>query len=220
MAKKGVYRSEEWVESSFQTLKALESVGTRFVLENLSAFRDLGGPCVFVANHMSTLETFVLPCIIQPFCDVTFIVKTSLVEMPVFRHVMRSRDPILVGRDSPRQDLVTVLEEGTKRLERNISVIVFPQTTRSPLLDKAKFNSIGVKLARRAGAPIVPVALKTDAWGCGRFLKEFGKVDPSKTAQFCFGEPIRVTGAGKEEHEAVFQFIKSKVESFQREEVA
>jgi len=37
----------------------------------------LPSACVFIGNHMSILETFVLPCLIQPHRDVTFVVKES-----------------------------------------------------------------------------------------------------------------------------------------------
>jgi len=84
---------------------------------------------------MSILETFVLPCLIQPHRDVTFVVKESLITYPLFGQVMRSRQPVVVGRDNPREDLKTVLEEGQKRLEANISIIIFPQTTRSVEFD-------------------------------------------------------------------------------------
>jgi 1-acyl-sn-glycerol-3-phosphate acyltransferase len=40
---------------------------------------------------MSTLETFVLPYLIAPHRPMTFVVKKSLVEYPVFKHVMRAR---------------------------------------------------------------------------------------------------------------------------------
>ena len=63
---------------------------------------------------MSALETFVLPCIIEPFKDTTFVVKQSLIDYPVFKYVMRSRNPIAVGRTNPRDDLKAVLDGGKR----------------------------------------------------------------------------------------------------------
>ena len=163
---------------------------------------------------MSTLETFVLPCIIQPYRDVTFIVKRELIEYPVFKHVMIHRDPIVVGRVNPRDDLKAVLEGGEERLGRNISIIVFPQTTRKVEFDTKQFNTIGVKLAKRAGVPVVPFALKTNAWGNGKRIKEFGKIDPTRPIHICFGEPLTVSGGGREEHEFIIQFVTSKLKEW------
>jgi 1-acyl-sn-glycerol-3-phosphate acyltransferase len=178
--------------------------------------RRLEGPTVFIGNHMSTLETMILPCIIQPVREVTFVVKKSLITMPVFGPVMRSRDPIVVGRVNPREDLRTVLEDGTRKLRAGRSVIVFPQSTRSLVFNPDEFNTLGIKLASRAGVPVVPFALKTDAWGIGRIMKEFGRIDRSKKVRFAFGAPMRIAGRGTEEHEAVVQFIREKLEEWAR----
>lgn len=214
LAKRGRYGSADWIGSSLNTIKALESVGGRFEIENMHAIRRLDSAGVFIANHMSVLETFVLPCLIQPYIDVTFVVKESLIEYPFFKHVMRSRNPVVVGRANPRQDLRTVLDGGRKLLERNISVVIFPQTTRSVDFEPAHFNTLGVKLALRANMPIVPIALKTDAWGLGRKLKDFGRIHPEKTVHFCFGEPLKAVGSGKEAHRQVVDFIRGKLQEW------
>ena len=216
---KGVYTDESWIQSSLDTLRALEAVGGRFDLQNLAVPRELESPCVFVGNHMSILETFVLSCLIQPHRDVTFIVKESLINYPFFKHVMRSRNPIVVGRDDPRQDLRTVLREGQNRLNADISVIIFPQTTRSSKFDHKKFNSLGVKLAKRSEVPVIPVALKTDAWGIGRRFKDVGKIQPAKPVRICFGEPLQITGSGKEEQKVIVDFITSKLDAWQKRDV-
>jgi len=211
LAKKGAYRDEDWVRSSRSIVDLLEMVGVSLEMENISAISGLDSPCVFVGNHMSVLETFVLPYIIQPHVKFTFVVKKSLIDYPVFKHVMRSRDPIVVGRTNPREDLKAVMEGGLKRLNDGTSVLIFPQTTRTTELDPKAFNTIGIKLAKRAGVPVIPFALKTDAWGIGRWIKDFGKIDPSKQVSFWFGNPIAIDGKGKDEHESILQFILDKL---------
>jgi 1-acyl-sn-glycerol-3-phosphate acyltransferase len=208
IAKHGRYDDAAWNRSSLEILRALEEVGIRLEIEGADHFAGLAGPCVFIGNHMSTLETFVLPSVVMTAKRVTFVVKRSLVEYPVFGHVMRSRDPIVVGRTNPRDDLKAVLEGGLERLRGGVSIIVFPQRTRTPVFDPASFNSIGVKLAKRAQVPVVPLALKTDAWGNGRLVKDVGTIDPAKEVHFAFGPPLRVAGSGAEEQQAVVEFIR------------
>ncbi|MGB5717876.1 MAG: lysophospholipid acyltransferase family protein [Gammaproteobacteria bacterium] len=220
LAKRGIYKDNQWIRSSYHTVKALESVGGNFKIENANVFRELKTACVFVSNHMSVLETFVLPCLIQPSRDVTFVVKKSLIDYPFFKWVMRSRHPIVVGRENPREDLRAVLEQGQRRLKNNISVIIFPQTTRSEIFDPKAFNTLGVKLALRGNVPVVPVALKTDAWGIGRKYKDFGKIEPAKRVHFCFGEPIHVKGSGKNEHKVIVDYITGKINAWQAEQTA
>jgi 1-acyl-sn-glycerol-3-phosphate acyltransferase len=214
LAERGVYTNERWIQSSLDTVDALESVGGSFNLRGLTACRRRNAPCVFVGNHMSVLETFVLPCLIVPYLPVTFVVKESLIAYPFFKHVMRSRDPIVVDRRNPRENLKTVLTEGRKLLDKNISVVIFPQTTRGRRFDPKKFNTLGIKLARRAGVPVIPFALKTDAWGLGKRIKDFGEIDPRKPVRISFGEPMRIQGAGKEEHQFIIQFISRHLDAW------
>jgi 1-acyl-sn-glycerol-3-phosphate acyltransferase len=211
LAQKGLYDNQCWIDSSLTTIRALEAVGGRFEVLGLENVRGLKSPAVFIGNHMSILETFVLPCLIQPIQDVTFVVKESLITYPFFGHVMRNRNPVVVGRENPREDLRLVLEEGRKRLEANISVVIFPQTTRSVEFDPGKFNSLGIKLAKRGNVPAVPFALKTDAWALGKRIKDFGPIRPEKTVHIRFGEPLAVQGGGKEEHNRVVEFIQTNL---------
>ena len=131
---------------------------------------------------------------------------------------MRSRDPIVVGRVNPREDLSAVLDGGVERLRKGISIIVFPQSTRSSVFDARHFNSIGVKLARKAGVPIVPVALKTDAWGQGKKIKELGPVKAGMAVRYRFARPMRVRGQGKEEHAAICEYISSTLAAWQEQD--
>lgn len=216
-AKRGDYDTKEWCRSSLATLHALEQVGVRLVITGIDNFRSLEGPCVFIGNHMSTLETFVLPVLIAPIKDATFVVKQSLVEYPVFKYVMRSRNPITVGRSNPRDDLRAVLDGGVERLKAGMSIIIFPQTTRTPAFDKEQFNTIGIKLAKRAGVPAVPIALRTDAWGNGKYFKDFGRIDPARTVHFAFGKPLVIKDRGNEEHEQIIEFITGKLDEWARE---
>jgi 1-acyl-sn-glycerol-3-phosphate acyltransferase len=213
-AKRGKYPTSAWSSSSLETLRALESIGVSIEIAGVENFTRLTEPCVFIGNHMSTLETFVLPTIIAPFKDVTFVVKQSLVDYPVFKHIMRSRDPITVGRENPRDDLKAVLDGGAERLKAGRSIIVFPQTTRRLVFDPAEFNTIGIKLAKKAGVPVVPIALKTDAWGNGKWLKDYGKIDPSKKVHFEFGQPLWIKDRGNEEHEQVIAFIAERLKKW------
>lgn len=217
MARRGKYDDLQWSLSSRQVLRALESVGVRAEFTGTEHIRRLETPCVFIGNHMSMLETMVLPGIIQPIQLVTFVVKTSLLEYPFFRHVMRSRDPIAVSRDNPREDFKAVMQGGTERLQRGISIVVFPQTTRSLTFDPREFNTIGLKLAQRADVPVVPIALKTDAWGNGKRFKDLGPIDPSKMVHIAFGPPIAIRGRGHEQHQEIIKFIETKLSEWSDE---
>ncbi len=215
MAKRGVYDSEAWRSSSVDVMRALEKAGCQIEVEGADNLRDAGGACLIIGNHMSMMETVLLPAIVVPYNDATFVVKQSLVDYPVFKHVMRSRDPITVTRDNPRADLKAMLTGGSQKLASGVSLIVFPQTSRTAGFDPEQFNSIGTMLARRAEATIVPLAVKTDAWCNGSWLKDFGRIDPSRKVHFAFGKPMRVSDRGDEEHLAIIEFITTQLRRWQ-----
>lgn len=213
-AKKGLYDDSAWVGSSYQVVKALEKIGVCIEVSGVENLREAEGPIIIIGNHMSMMETLLLPGIVGPIKEVTFVVKESLLDYPVFKYIMRSRDPIALTRTNPRQDLKTILTEGVDRLEKSISIIVFPQTTRAHRFDPAQMSSIGVKLAKKAGVTVVPLALKTDCWENGKRFKDFGRINVKKTAYFTFGAPLVVSGKGDEEQNQINTFIRSQLDKW------
>lgn len=209
-AVKGKYDSVHWYDSSVDVRESLERAGLKMHFTGMDNLRKTEGPAVFVSNHMSTLETVVLPSIIQPVKKVLFVIKEELTKYPVFGPVAAAREPILVGRENPREDLKIVLEEGSKKLQEGKSIIIFPQKTRSDSFLTETFNSLGNKLAKRNNVPVIPIALITNAWGNGKYIKEAGKIDPSKTVHIAFGQPLFITGNGTEEHQKIIDFISAK----------
>ncbi|NLB56701.1 MAG: 1-acyl-sn-glycerol-3-phosphate acyltransferase [Lentisphaerae bacterium] len=214
VARQKKYGYAEWANSSIDIMKALESVGVHLEITGIENLANLDTPCVIIGNHMSMLETMALPGIVQPVKTVTFVVKESLLTYPVFSHIMRSRNPIAVTRDNPREDFKAVMEGGKERLANGISIIVFPQTTRAKSFDPNEFNSIGIKLAQRAKVPVVPLALKTDAWENGLLFKDFGRIVPKRKVHFSFGVPITIDGNASGVHQQVIDFIENRLETW------
>ena len=147
-ARRGRLTNTRLVEGSHALRRSLEAVGVRFEVSGVEGVDWSNGPFVFAANHMSAMETQILPSILSPAAPCTFVVKSSLMGYPVFGAVLKAFDPIVVERADPRADLRQVLHEGGKRLAAGMSVIVFPQAHRTEAFDRKGFNTIGVRLAR------------------------------------------------------------------------
>ena len=209
---KGNYDTRAWALSSYEVFQLIENCGGRFEITGLNNIRQSQKPIVFISNHMSTLETMVFPCIIAPITDeATFVVKNSLVEHPFFGPIMRSRNPIVVNRKNARDDFRTVMNKGQEYLSQGRSVIIFPQSTRRVKFNPKEFNSLGVKLAKKAGVSVIPVAIKTDFWGNGKLIKDLGPIHREKPIKMKFGEPILIEGSGKEENLKIIEFISSNL---------
>jgi len=210
-ANKGKYNYKELVIDGLKILDMMRDVGCKVTIKGKENLKNLKPPCVFIANHMSTLETLVLPGVIGEEFRVTFVVKSSLLKYPFFGKILSALNPIPVSRKNPKEDYKIVMQEGLKRLQEGISVIVFPQATRESIFDPSKFNTLGIKLSKKANVPAVPVALRTDAWGIGRIFKDFGKIDPSKPVCFFIGKPLYIEDKGLKEHLQIIEFIEQSL---------
>lgn len=208
--KKGKFSNESWCDSSYSVFETLEGCGGKLHIRGLNNILAIQGPAVFIGNHMSTLETMILPGLICPKKPSSFIVKESLIKSPLFGLILRAAQSIVVTRTDPIKDFKIVMNDGVKILESGRSVIVFPQKTRGQF-DPKEFNSMGVKLAKKANAPVIPIALKTDFWGNGKAIKSFGRLNRKNEIYFEFGKPIKITGNGKEEQQRIIDFIKDKL---------
>ena len=211
VARRGNLDNERWAWFSHKILRIVESVGGKVNISGLEAVSHQQGPLVYIANHMSLLETLILPGIALAFNKVTFVIKEELRHYPVIRHIMIALKLIAVSRQNPREDLKVVLREGHKFILDGGSVIIFPQATRSVEFDVEAFNTLGVKLASRAGVPVVPVAVKTDFQSNGKLIKDMGPINPEKPLYFKFGEPVVVEGKGRQTHEHVVEFISQNL---------
>ena len=217
MAKKDLYDTAAWAKSSYDIFKLIESVGGRFSLTGLDNIKNCEGAVIFVSNHMSILETMIFPCIIAPRKDTTFVVKDNLINYPVFGAIMQSRNPIVVSRSNSRQDLVNVMTKGQELLANGMSIVIFPQSTRNTEFKPEEFNSLAVKLAGKANVPVIPVAIKTDFWTNGKYLKDFGAIHRNRTIHMAFGEPLPIIGNGKKEHKKIVDFIAGHLVEWNKE---
>ncbi len=205
----GSFNTATWSRAAMDCFRLMETCGGIFNITGLDQPRSIDGPVVFIANHMSTMETLILPALVFPEKNAVFVVKQQLRDLPLFGPYVQ--DCIAVTRKNPADDFKQVMTRGAEKIARGFSVIIFPQATRSTVFNPEKFNTLGIKLARRAGVPVVPVALKTDFWGTGTLVKDFGPINTGRTIHIEYGQPINVSGAGKNEHEQVVTFIKDRL---------
>lgn len=117
-------------------------------------------PCIVVANHQSFFDAFCMGAL--PIYDLAFVVRAWPFRIPCYGAYM------LLGEylNSEHLSAEEFLARGKERLARGISLIIFPEGTRSATGNPGRFHSGAFTLAVDSGVPIVPVCIH----GTGRFL--------------------------------------------------
>src|SRR5690606_5770858 len=72
-------------------------------------------PCVILAKHQSTWETFFLSAYFEPLSQV---VKRELLFVPFFGWALAAMKPIAIDRDNPKAALKQLAKQGQARLEQ------------------------------------------------------------------------------------------------------
>ena len=208
--------TDKWAHFCFVSLQKAEAFGTKVTFDGWEKRRDYKGPVVYLCNHMSTLETILLPFTLLTFEPFNVVVKASLSHLPGLERAAAHMGLVPIGRKSPREDLMTIFKVGCERIAQGISFLIFAQGTRQPVFARKGWSSIGAKLAEKAGIPVMPIAVKTDIQptrpdGKG-WLKDFGTVDPSKDIRVRCG-PV-LTGTSREMNTASFDWIKAQLDEW------
>ena len=198
----------DYVEHCGGVLRAVEATGGRVEIFDLGHIpRE---PVVFVGNHISTLETLVLGHILRDHGMISFVIKENLMKYPYFKDILRELKCITVTRTQPARDLKAILRKGPELLKQGISVVVFPQRTRGAFHPE-EFNYIGCMLAKRAGVPVVPLALDTRFWWKGKLISDLGPLRRKIPVRFAFGEPLTLGSDAKEVHRQCVDFIGERL---------
>lgn len=151
---------------------------------------DPGQAYIFMANHQSNIDIPVLVQALAPF-QLRWMAKRELLRVPFFGWALWASRHILVKRARSR-DLVAAMDSACERLTQGISVVVFPEGTRSTDGQLLPFKRGGFRLAERAGVPIVPATIK----GSGALMKRGDwRLRPGEV-EVVIGDAIPPDGAG------------------------
>ncbi len=121
-------------------------------LENL----DVDGSCILMPNHQSNFDIPVLlGCLPIQF---RWLAKAELFKIPIFGRGMRGCGYISIDR-SNRKSAFQSLAEAAAKIRNGVSVLIFPEGTRSWDGRILPFKKGGFVLSVDAGVPIVPIVI-------------------------------------------------------------
>ncbi len=123
-------------------------------LEKLNPSRQY----IFIVNHQSNVD---IPILLQslPRFQLRWIAKKELLWVPFFGWALWATKHIIVDRANP-MNAVKSLRLAKERIAAGISVVVFPEGTRSRDGQLLRFKKGGFLLAVETNTEIVPVTIK------------------------------------------------------------
>lgn len=112
-------------------------------------------PVVFMINHQSNWETIFMPTLHHKN---KWVLKKSLLHIPFLGWALASLRPIAIDRSKRKEAMSRIIEQGTERVSRGYSVILYPEGTRQPPGVPIAFKQGAIRLAKALNLPIVAVA--------------------------------------------------------------
>lgn len=112
-------------------------------------------PYMVVANHESFVDILLISHLPM---EMKWLAKSDFFAYPLIGWMMRMAGDIrLVRSDSGSRE--KVLDEMADRLAKRVSVMVFPEGTRSATGELGKFRDGAFRVALQAGVPVLPLAV-------------------------------------------------------------
>jgi 1-acyl-sn-glycerol-3-phosphate acyltransferase len=117
--------------------------------------RNPRNPYVAVSNHESYADIFLISHF--PW-EMKWLSKIEIFRIPVMGWMMRMANDIPLARGK-RESVMSALAGCRDRLAKRVSVLIFPEGTRSPNDDLLPFKDGAFRLAIETGVPILPIAV-------------------------------------------------------------
>jgi 1-acyl-sn-glycerol-3-phosphate acyltransferase len=143
-------------------------------------------PYVVIANHESYADVFLISCF--PW-EMKWLSKDTMFKIPLMGWMMQMAGDVRLVRGD-RDSTLSAIAQCRDRLAKRVSVMIFPEGTRSRTREMLPFKDGAFRLAVESGVPLLPIALAgtRHAMAKGSF-----RFQPSRAlAQLL--EPIETTG--------------------------
>lgn len=145
---------------------------------------DMRRPYVVVANHESFVDILLISHLPT---EMKWMSKIEIMKIPLLGWMMRLARDIPLTRGSSTSG-VAALTASRERLDTNVSVMIFPEGTRSKTGELRKFRGGAFRLAIEAQVPVLPLAvygtrdaLRKNDWRLGNAKAEVRVLEPVST---------------------------------------
>jgi len=165
---------------------------------------------IYMSNHRSNFDIPVLlGCLPIQF---RWLAKAELFKIPIFGRAMSAAGYVKIDR-SDRKSAFESIEQIAAKLKNGVSVMIFPEGTRSEDGKVKPFKKGGFVMAVDTGVPIVPVILRGTR---SIMTKGSWRINPGDVT-LSIEKPIDTTGYTRDTKEDLIKTVRSVIcEVFER----
>jgi 1-acyl-sn-glycerol-3-phosphate acyltransferase len=182
---------------------ALLANGVKVKVEGLENIKGKG-PFVFMSNHQGSYDIFVLLGHL-PF-QFKWLVKKELFAIPFFGWAMAAAGYISIDRKGTRKT-VEAMNQAAQRIREGMSVVIFPEGSRSPDGSIQPFKKGGFTLAMKSKVPIIPIALS----GTREIMPKDRLTASSGEIRIMIGNPIETEPYSLKDRNALMERVSETI---------
>ncbi len=169
-------------------------------MENLNG----EGPYIFMSNHQGSYDIFALLGHL-PF-QFKWLAKKELFAIPFFGWTMAAAGYISVDREGSRET-VEAMNKAAKRIREGMSVVIFPEGSRSPDGTIQPFKKGGFTLAIKSHVPVVPLAIT----GSREIMPKERLTAVSGEIKIRVGHPIETVSYSMKDRKALMERVRESI---------
>ena len=165
---------------------------------------DVKRPYIYMPNHQSNFDIPVL--LGHLVVQFRWLAKKELFNIPIFGRAMRKAGYISIDRND-RESAFQSLEIAAQKIKDGVSVLIFPEGTRSRDGKIRPFKKGGFVMAIDSGVPIVPIVI---SGARGIMTKGKFRVNPGQISMM-IQEPIDTATYTLETKEALMERVRRTI---------
>jgi 1-acyl-sn-glycerol-3-phosphate acyltransferase len=165
---------------------------------------------IYMSNHQSNFDIPVLLAHLP--VQFRWLAKAELFKIPIFSRAMRGAGYVRIDRFN-REAAIESIKEAAAKMKNGVSVMIFPEGTRSRDGSIRSFKKGGFVMAVDTGVPIVPVVLR-GTWPI--MDKNSWRINPGEVS-LQIEKPIDSSGYSRETKDDLIEIVRSVIcEGFEK----
>jgi 1-acyl-sn-glycerol-3-phosphate acyltransferase len=160
---------------------------------------------LFVSNHQGNFDIPLLLAHIEK--PKAFIAKVELLKIPLIRSWMTQMKCVFMDRSDIKQSL-KVINQASVHLKEGYSMVIFPEGTRSKGNTMGEFKAGSLKLALKAGVPIIPITIR----GSYKIMEQNGSIIKPAEVEILIHDPLLTSDLSKEEAKELPDKVRAIIE--------